>query len=563
VDGQALTQEFTVTPAADAEPGVRHRIAATLAVGGVLGSTVEVVRVLPDVSGVLAPRPDVADFQEWTEATGVPQLQKLIGAFDAIAVGETRNFDVIVTNYSAESQSGTVSLELPAGFEAESATQDYADLAAGESTTVTFTITNTDTSLPTANEGGEEGNYAFTIVTESNDGSSTQAAGLNLVPATLVGPASPDLALDGVISEGEYTGEALDLSRLWEGEEPESPADASGTAWLAWDEGGIYVAVEVVDDTLGTVLTPEDAKRHWRTDSVEIAIDPLGTASNTSATFKVGVFPTSTDGNPQAYRDADAHQGPVSETAPGFEVASTVSEPYTGYVLETYIPFDALPADLDPNQAAMNIFIYDSDTQDLTGQTRLGWSTFGGVQAEPFRWGRTTFVDELPADVASPVASPEASPVVEPATPVAGAPDVPIEEAVDPTLDEPIMPLDVARSTLSPMSIQQSAADGVGLGGLPNVAEGEGLTFQEDPVLEEGMISLQYSSGSANGVMAWFLVDGDGNVLYEDQRDIEADHWHGSTAGTIDPVEEATLLVSFETEDGAVQALALPVTIVN
>ena len=38
---------------------------------------------------------------------------------------------------------------------------------------------------------------------------------------------------------------------------------------------------------------------------------------------------------------------------------------------------------------------------------------------------------------------------------------------------------------------------------------------------------------------------------------------HGSTAGTIDPVEEATLLVSFETEDGAVQALALPVTIAD
>src|SRR5699024_5072919 len=127
-----------------------------------------------------------------------------------------------------------------------------------------------------------------------------------------------------------------------------------------------------------------DAKRHWRTDSVEIAIDPLGTAGNTSETFKVGIFPTTEEGEPAAYRDADAYQGPVEETAPDFELASTVSDPYDGYTIEAMIPYDALPADIDPDNATMNIFIYDSETQDLTGQTRLGWSTWGGVQGDPY-----------------------------------------------------------------------------------------------------------------------------------------------------------------------------------
>ena len=35
----------------------------------------------------------------------------------------------------------------------------------------------------------------------------------------------------------------------------------------------------------------------------------------------------------------------------------------------------------------LNIFVYDSDTQDKTGQTRIGWSTWGGVQGDPYRWG--------------------------------------------------------------------------------------------------------------------------------------------------------------------------------
>ncbi len=553
-DGASLAQEFTITPAADAAANTKYRIGGTLNANGVIGGTVEAVNVAPAVSGVLAPRPEIAQFLDWAVASNVPQLTGLIGAWDAIAVGETRDLDVLVTNNSAEAQSGSVSIDLPGGFTAAESSQSYDGLAAGESTTVSFSVTNTDTSLPTSNEGGEDGTYWFTVTTDSSAGSSTNQAGLNLVPAALVGPASPDLAIDGVISDGEYAGDGIDVSRVWEGDPPDSPEDASGTAWLAWDENGLYVAVEVHDDILGTVLTPEDAKRHWRTDSVEIAIDPLGTASNTSATFKVGVFPTSTDGQPQAYRDADAHQGPVAETAPGFEVASTLSDPYSGYVLETFIPFDALPAEFDPNQAALNIFIYDSDTQDLTGQTRLGWSTWGGVQGDPYRWGQITLVDELPVVSASPEAvgaTPVASPVA-----VAATEDVVVSEDID----APIMPLDVAQSTRSPQSIAQSAWDGVGLGGRASVAEGEGLTFQGTPAISDGQLEISWASGSENGTMVVFVVDADGNILLQEEKEIEANNWYGASYGTVPETDEATLLVSFETESGRVQAFSFPLT---
>ncbi|MDQ3656414.1 MAG: PIG-L family deacetylase [Chloroflexota bacterium] len=540
-DDGMITQEFTIVPAADAEPDTRYRIGASFGAGGGIGVTSEVVRVAPAVSGVLEPLPEIAQFQAWTESSDVPQLNNLILPVTSLAIGDSENVDVIVTNNSGEEQSGSVTLELPAGFEADSASQAYDGLAAGESTTVTFVVSNTDETLATSNQGGEEGTYPVTITTESAAGSSTQQAGINLVPSTIVPEASGSVAVDGVITEGEYTGEPLDLSRVWEGDDPDNAADASGTAWLTWDDDGIYVAVEVQDDMLGTVLTPEDAKRHWRTDSVEIAIDPLGTAPNTSATFKVGVFPTSTDGSPQAYRDADAYQGPVAETAPGFEVASELTEPYTGYVLETFIPFDALPADLDPSGAAMNIFIYDSDTEDLTGQTRLGWSTWNGVQGDPYRWGEIT-LEGYGADAASPAA--------DGATPVSDTAEV----------DEPIMPLDVAQSTQSPQSIAQSAADGVPLAGRTPVAEGEGLTNVEATVDANGQLTLSYEAGS-NGLANYFLVDLGGATIGSGMFEVTAGGPTETTLVTIagDPADY-NLLVSFENEAGAVQALALPVS---
>ncbi|MBA3378322.1 MAG: hypothetical protein H0T93_05510 [Chloroflexia bacterium] len=540
-DDGMISQEFAIVPAADATPDTRYRIAASFGADGGIGVTSEVVRVAPAVSGVLEPLPEIAQFQEWTKSSNVPQLNNLILPVTSLAIGDTESINVLVTNNSGEEQSGSVTLELPAGFEADSASQAYGRLAAGESTSVTFAVTNTDEALATSNQGGEEGTYPVTITTESAAGTSAQQAGINLVPSAVV-PMAPDtVVVDGTITEGEYTGEPLDLSRVWEGDDPDDAADASGTAWLTWGNDGIYVAVEVQDETLGTVLTPADAKRHWRTDSVEIAIDPLGTAPNTSATFKVGVFPTSTDGSPQAYRDADAYQGPVAETAPGFEMASTLTEPYTGYVLETFIPFEALPADLDPDNAAMNIFIYDSDTEDLTGQSRLGWSTWNGVQGDPYRWGTLEF-DGYGANTASPVA--------DVATPVAGSAAV----------DEPIMPLDVAQSTQSPQSIAQSAADGVPLAGRTPVADGEGLTNVEAVVDANGRLALTYDAG-ANGLANYFLVDGSGAAIGSGMFEVASGVMLETALVTIagDPASY-TLLVSFETEDGAVQALALDLT---
>lgn len=522
-----LTQEFTIIPAPDAGVNTRYTIGASAGAGGGIGVTSEVVRVVPPVSGTLAPLPQIAQFREWAANVGVPELESLITPVAPIGVGGERELSVEVVNNSAEEQNGTVTLALPAGFETDTASLPFDAIPGGGTASAAFTVRTTDTALATSNEGGEEGTYAFDITTEAAGVSSMQSAGLNLVPTTVVPQAATAPVVDGQIGADEYTGEALDLSRVWEGDDPDSAEDASGTGYVSWGDDGIYVAVEVMDETLGTVLTPEDAKRHWRTDSVEIAIDPLGTAENTSATFKVGVFPTTTERSPAAYRDADAFQGTVSSTAPGFEVASTLSEPYTGYVVETLIPWDSLPADIDPQQAAMNIFIYDSDTEDLTGQSRLGWSTWNGVQGDPYRWGLTEFEGYTPPADAR-------------------------RES-----DEPQVPLDVAQSIDSPLSIAQSAKDGVGLAGRPTVPKGEGVQVVENPVIETGQVTGQIES-SADGTL---------NLFYEADGEIVSSASQTVTPGSPVTIElsaegtsSGTVYLAFESTDGAVQALAIPVT---
>ncbi len=525
-DGER-TQEFTIIPAEDAEVNTRYTICASVGACEGIGVTSEVVQVVPPVTGTLAPLPQIAQFQEWVESIGVPQLRGLITPVASLGLGGEQELSVDLVNNSAEEQSGTVTLTLPEGFEAEPASLPFESIAAGESASVSFTVRNTDTTLATSNEGGDEGTYGFEITTEAAGVSSEESAGLNLVPTTVVPEAATAPVIDGQIAADEYTGEPLDLSRVWEGDDPDSPEDASGTGHVTWGEEGIYVAVEVTDDTLGTVLTPDDAKRHWRTDSVEIAIDPLGTAENTSATFKVGVFPTTTEGAPAAYRDADAFQGPVGSTAPGFEVASTVSEPYTGYVLETLIPWDVLPADVDPQEAAMNIFIYDSDTQDLTGQTRLGWSTWNGVQGDPYRWGLTEFEGYTP----------------------------PADARTEP--DDPRMPLDVAQSNNSPQSIAQSARDGVGLAGKATLSEDEGVQVLDEMVIENGQVSVRVES-ETEGTLNLFY-EADGEILSQANLSLIP----GSPFSVVLATEESTsgtVYLAFESTEEEVQVLAIPVS---
>src|SRR5699024_6492679 len=115
----------------------------------------------------------------------------------------------------------------------------------------------------------------------------------------------------------------------------------------------------------------------------------------------------------------------------------------------------------------MNIFIYDSDTQDLTGQTRLGWSVWRGVQGDPYRWGHVNLVGYTATDGGE--------------------------------LESPQMPLAAAQTADSPWSIIQLARDNVGLAGQPTVTDANQVEVVDGPTVTDGTLSATVEAGDAGG----------------------------------------------------------------
>ncbi len=527
------TTTFTVTPPANAPTNTRVRVNATLSAGAMTGTTNRAVEVAPAVRGVLQPLPQVAQFQAWTHQVGLPQLNNLLLPVASLGSRQSRAIQIDLTNVSNRVQSGTVTLRLPAGFMADAATKPYSALAPHGTGTVTFQVTNTNGALKTSNQGGVAGAYMFSIVTTSARQNSVQQAALELVPVTTIPHALRAPTVDGVEAPGEYSSPSLDLSRVWEGQPCASPRDCSASGKVTWSGDALYVIVHVTDNILGTVLPLSDCKRHWRTDAVEIAIDPRGTSENTSTTFKTGILPITRDpahGNPPCWeRDADNHQGPGRVTAPGMIVAAKMMSPYHGYTVEAKIPLAGLPAAVDPQHLGLNIFIYDSDTQDKTGKTRIGWSTWPGVQGDPYRWGHAILAGYTPP------------------------PDRPIVSS------SPIVPNTAAQSVASPQSILQAATDGTPLAGGPAAGPNDTVRIVSGPTLTGNTLTLRLAA-SGPGTARLFAWTG-GAAAVAAQVSLAGGttrvmHWLLPPAARQALAGGGLALVGFQAADGGTTSLA-------
>ncbi|MCO5971477.1 sugar-binding protein [Actinoallomurus soli] len=511
------TATFTVTAAG--KPG-RVRLGATLATAHGTGTTGRAVEVEPAVTGRQQPLPRVSDFDAWATATGVPQLTDRVKRVLTLASGGSRQVRVDLTNTTKQAQNGTVALNLPQGFTADAASKRYT-LAAGAKGSVAFTVRDTDTSLPTADQGGTGGDYDYTITTTSTGTPDVAKAALELVPATTIPHAAKEPTVDGKESAAEYPGPILNLSRLWEGTACASAADCSATGKVTWYDDALYVLVHVTDDKQGSVLDTADCKRHWRTDSVEIALDPRGDAENTSTTFKTGIMPTTTSGAPCFERDADNHQGPGADTAPGMRVASVVDKPYTGYTVETKIPLADLPAAVDPSRLGLDIFVYDSDTTDKTGQTRIGWSTWGGVQGDPYRWGLAT----LPGY-----------------TPPSGRPT---------TAPPPVISKTAALSVNSPQSILQAARTGVPLAAGTAAPRSDSARVVGRPAVGGGSVTVRLRATGPGTAYAYVW---NGRILGQAKVAFTG---AGTRTVTV-PGAAGTLAVAFDAQTGGTASTAVP-----
>ena len=519
---QSRTATFTLTAPQDATPGEHVLVTARVTSRKGEGFNVLPLRTAGPVEAGIADRPEIAAFLEWTAELGMQRLDALVPTRRSLPSGSAEEFEIVVRNHSDKTQDAEVTLDLPDGIVAEPAELLVEAIPAGDEKRVSVRVENTDADLPTANRAPDGGVYPVTVTASAAGIAAPTAQGLHLVPR-LVAARTEGVEVDAVRGEAEYPGEPIDIGTLWEGEEV-TPEDASGSTWVTYEDEALHVFVKVVDDTLGALLPPEDNKQRFRTDSVEIMIDPRGTSDHTATTFILGVLPgTDVDGgigDPVAGRDHDNRQGPIADTAPSVRIAASISEPYSGYVLETTIPFAELPDGIDPTNIGFNVVVYDSDTQDQTGQSRIGWSTFPGVQADPYRWG----VLELPD--------------------LAAGKEAPVE---------PRIPDSAARSVESPGSIYQSAADGVGLGGAPALPSGSLLL--ENVHRSGGVVNAQVRLARAGTVRA-YLWDGTTVLGALDATE----HRGGNHRITVELAGEAAdgatvrLVASLETANGTAAA---------
>ena len=597
-DTTTSTATFTVTPPADAAL-TTHNISANFANGSVTAYNDARVELVAGVAGEFQRWGKFAEYDQWadefTHAGGRSPAERQIGA------GETITVPVVVTNRTTEAQSGDVTLTLPAGLTADAVSKPFTALAAGNETTVDFLVTHTDLQ----DAGGSTA--AITITTTAPAASSTNQEQLNLlvVPTTVIPEASAAPPVDGMAEDGY--GPEIDISRKWEGADCDPNGTDCGqgsTMRLAWHGDDLYVIARVVDDRAGAAATPERCFGHWLVDSVEVLLDPLGGSEDTSTTFKSGIMPLTDDpsgaaGNgvdgPCWSRDADNHQGfssgPLAQTikdapnAPGQQVAVQVTRnadgSYAGggYTIETKIPLADLPAavvtgraptgdaatnDVDPDYLGLNVTPYDSDTTDFIGKTRTAWSPFGSQQSEPYRWGHA-YLDGYTA------------PDGRPRQPSA-----------------PIIPDTALMGVASPETIYQSAARGVTIAGLPatealtvnTVTIGANTVAIKVTSTEAGTLRAYAWHGNPAMVPVWSTSCPGDNLGFSlcSPGDVTAAPWDddmggyllasitagvGAGAGNVAlPLTEAArtalgddgiILISFESDSGAVNAWAFPV----
>ena len=391
--GETVSASFTVSVPADADVSAAQTLVGRFdAVDGNgdarHADKPALVQVTPPVSMELQPIEAVSIYRDWARRNHVQHLVQLVPAAIALGAGETGAVPVILTNRSMEDVEVNVAVSLDNMEVSLDAGEQTVTVPAGETMTVDF--------MATAPADMVQTSFAVSAAASYGDYNLTDEGMMQVVPTLTVPVTAAMPSIDGDISEfASLPSYDIPFSNIWEGATDDA-ADLTGTFQTMYDDQFLYVAVSVDDNTVVSNIAPNDIKGHWRSDSVEITIDPqgAGVSEHTLTTFKTGIFPFDTEGNVQGERDADANQGPLSITAPDMQIASSHTD--TGYVLEVAIPWNAVPGEVNPgDDFGFNILIYDCDKAEATvgencNEARTAWSAWGQIQGNPRLWGHAT-----------------------------------------------------------------------------------------------------------------------------------------------------------------------------
>lgn len=335
----------------------------------------------------MVPRSDIVRYRRWAEAHQVSWVAGLLPSALSIGSGRAGTLEVELNSNRQQPTTGRLRLDLPEGWTDGPLDSDY-EVPGRGTATVPFTVRVPD--------HVEQGSYPVRMSTSLAGREVTGSGMIDVLPVMDLAPATSAIQIDGDLADWEgIEAHAISSGHIWSGSVPGGDADCSAVFRTAYDRTNLYVAVDVRDDVVVCNIAPDDVKGHWRSDAVEICVDPSGRSDNTLTVFKAGIFPGTTAGRePRAARDADARQGVIEKTAPGMRVASRFTG--RGYIIETAIPWSDMPGGTGPpagESIGFNVIIYDGDEADAgpganIGKARLAWSYRPSAQALPYYYGR-------------------------------------------------------------------------------------------------------------------------------------------------------------------------------
>ena len=328
------------------------------------------------------PRPAIGQYQQWVKEQRIEHVAGLFAADVPVVSGEGNVVQIEVLNHGAETAAGEFHLSAPEGWRWEKTTQRYS-VPPGQVTKFPVRLTS-----PVESKADGE----LTATTQVGNATVKAAARAHPVPRGKVALLKSAPSLDG---SGQGW-ENVPATPIWPTNLVQglvtNATDSSALFRLAHDGTTLFVDVEVKDDRIVTNIAPNDIRGHWRSDSVEICLDPAAGAEDTMGCFKLGIFPFDTTGVVRAARDADANQGPVEETAPGTRIASRRT--VDGYRIQAAIPWREVGVSPEKSRRlGFNLIIYDGDKPNAAlgeniNKSRLAWAPRSGVNGRPEDWGR-------------------------------------------------------------------------------------------------------------------------------------------------------------------------------
>ena len=328
------------------------------------------------------PRPAIAHYQQWVKEQRIEHVAAQLTADVPVVSGEANVVQIELSNHGTATATGEIHLGAPEGWRWEKVAQKYS-VAPGTAGVFPVRLTS-----PAENKADGE----LTATIHLGDAVLKARASAHPVPRSQVVLLKAAPSLDGSGRGWEnIPATVISPTNIVQGKVTNA-ADSSALFRLAHDGTTLFVDVEVRDDRVVTNIAPNDIRGHWRSDSVEICLDPVAGAEDTMGCFKLGIFPFDTTGVVRAARDADASQGPVEETAPGTRLSSRRTA--DGYRIQAAIPLKEIGISLKKTRRlGFNLIIYDGDKPNAAlgeniNKSRLAWAPRSGVNGRPEDWGR-------------------------------------------------------------------------------------------------------------------------------------------------------------------------------